>query len=99
VSDKKNKKKNWTHFLGSEIEQGGDDAFFQILPVPLELSTSYGEGTVLGPFHILDASWQLEMFDGKTRPCDLGIHTHSAIECTGKSEQIQARIERVWQKY
>lgn len=75
-------------FLGSEISQGGDDAFFQILPVPYERSVSYGGGTALGPSAILDASWQLEVWDGKSRPCDLGINTLAPVHCEDSDASV-----------
>lgn len=80
------------HFLGSEIEAGGDDAFFHILPVPYERTVSYGSGTGRGPSAILDASWQLEEWDGKGRPCDVGIQTLDAIDCSGNEADVIQRI-------
>lgn len=65
-------------FLGSEYPQPEpNDARFHILPVPYERSVSYGGGTGLGPAAILEASWQLEKWDGKSIPGDLGIYTHA----------------------
>ncbi len=84
---------NYPHFLGSEIPQGSqDDAFFQVLPVPYERTVSYGAGTRLGPSAILDASWQLEMWDGYSRPSDLGIYTCSAVDCQGDEAEVIQRI-------
>lgn len=68
-------------FLGSEIKQPKpEDAFFHILPTPYEKSVSYGSGTGKGPSAILDASWQLETWDGKSTPCDKGIYTHPHVD-------------------
>ena len=65
-------------FLGSEFEPPHEnDAYFHILPIPFEASTSYGEGTASGPSAILGASWQLETWDGKSVPGKRGIYTHS----------------------
>jgi len=80
-------------FLGSEIEQADPEtAMFHILPVPYEKSVSYGSGTALGPKAILKASWQLEQWDGKSKPCDLGIHTCEAVDCDVEPEQVIENI-------
>ena len=80
-------------FLGSEIDQAApDQAMFHVLPVPYEKTVSYGGGTNLGPSSILNASWQLEKWDGKSSPCDLGIHTCEPIDCTVAPEQVMANI-------
>ena len=70
-------------FLGSEIDQGDpQQSMFHVLPVPYEKTVSYGGGTNLGPSAILNASWQLEKWDGKSSPCDLGIHTCAPVDCS-----------------
>lgn len=77
------------HFLGSEIEQGSPaDSRFQVIPAPLERSVSYGGGTGNGPAAILSASWQLEKWDGRSRPCDDGIYTHDTVDCRTGIEQV-----------
>ncbi|HAD08998.1 MAG TPA: agmatinase, partial [Porticoccaceae bacterium] len=64
-------------FLGSEFRHPApEDARFHILPVPWEASVSYGGGTAQGPAAILQASWQLETWDGHGNPSVEGIHTH-----------------------
>ncbi|MBQ0712937.1 MAG: agmatinase [Porticoccus sp.] len=83
----------YPHFLGSEIEQGDPtDALFHIIPVPYERTVSYGGGTAKGPWAILDASWQLETWDGKSTPCELGIYTREAIVCEGEEPAVIERI-------
>lgn len=68
-------------FLGSEISQPEPrDAFFHILPVPYEKSVSYGAGTARGPAAILEASSQLETWDGSSSPCERGIYTHKPVD-------------------
>lgn len=80
-------------FLGSEIEQGDpDNAYFHVIPVPYEHTVSYGDGTAKGPAEILDASWQLELWDGKSTPADLGIYTADAVDCNADPEEVMARI-------
>ncbi|MEL6321279.1 MAG: agmatinase [Cyanobacteria bacterium J06626_14] len=76
-------------FLGSEFQHPlPDDAFFHILPVPYEESVSYGDGTGRGPSAILQASWQLETWDGKSNPSRHGIYTHSPVDVSRKPEDV-----------
>ncbi|NNJ69893.1 MAG: agmatinase, partial [Kiritimatiellales bacterium] len=45
-------------------------------------------GTAKGPTAIIEASYQLEAFDGASQPCIFGIHTHPAqytLEAIGKT--------------
>jgi agmatinase len=56
-----------------------------LVPVPFEMTTSYGRGTVSGPKAIRDASPQLDLFDadfatlGLPRPWEFGIHMEKEI--------------------
>ncbi len=53
-----------------------------ILPVPYELTTSYGQGTRRGPQAIIAASQQVELYDREFKAeCALawGIHTMPAL--------------------
>jgi len=69
------------HFLASEMENTpAEEAFFHIIPAPLEQSVSYGGGTAKGPEAILEASDQLEIWDGESCPMELGIHTAAAVQ-------------------
>ena len=80
-------------FLGSEIDQPApEQAMFHVLPVPYEKSVSYGGGTALGPKAILKASWQLEEWDGKSKPCDEGIYTCPTVDCSVEPEQVIENI-------
>ncbi|TYK65475.1 agmatinase [Colwellia echini] len=80
-------------FLGSEIEQGDPaQSMFHVIPVPYEASVSYGGGTNLGPSAILKASWQLEQWDGKSKPCEQGIYTHPVVDCTVASDLVIENI-------
>ena len=80
-------------FLGSEISQGDvDEALFHVIPAPYEASVSYGGGTAAGPQAIIHASDQLETYDGESEPCDLGIHTHAAVDCRGEAADVLERI-------
>lgn len=85
-------------FLGSEIEQADpQQAMFHVLPVPYEKSVSYGSGTALGPRAILKASWQLEQWDGKSKPCEYGIHTCAVVDCTVEGAQVIDNIAEATQ--
>jgi agmatinase len=86
---------NYPIFLGSEIEQPvPEQAAFHILPVPYEKTVSYGGGTGKGPLAILEASWQLEEWDGKSKPCDQGIYTCPAIDCEVEPAQVIESIAK-----
>lgn len=82
-------------FLGSEFEHPkAEDSYFHILPVPYEESVSYGGGTAQGPKAILEASWQLETWDGKSNPSTLGIHTLPPVPMDGDAAQVVDAIAR-----
>lgn len=82
-------------FLGSEFEHPKqEDAHFHVLPVPYEESVSYGGGTAQGPAKILEASWQLETWDGKSTPSDKGIFTHPPVDMQGDAETVVNNIAR-----
>ncbi|HKK32218.1 MAG TPA: agmatinase [Desulfomicrobiaceae bacterium] len=81
------------YFLDSEIEQPRpEQALFHIICAPYEQTVSYGEGTGKGPAAIIEASQQLELFDGFSIPADEGIHTHPPLACTGSAEQVLEEI-------
>lgn len=85
-------------FLGSEFTHPApEDAYFHILPVPYEASVSYGGGTSLGPAAILEASWQLETWDGKSNPSKLGIYTHPPVVVDTHDEQVINNIAQATQ--
>ena len=80
-------------FLASEIaELAPEAARFHVLPVPYEKTVSYGGGTSRGPAAIVEASAQLERWDGHSDPGAEGIHTWPAIDCSGSPEQVLASI-------
>ncbi len=86
-------------FLGSEIAQPEPgNAYFHVLPVPFEHSVSYGGGTADGPAAILNASWQLETWDGKSIPSKHGIYTHAPVDCEADAEDVLANISAAVQK-
>ncbi len=66
-------------------------AFFHVIPVPMETTVSYGGGTAKGPRAILQASGQLEDFDGRGCPGDLGIHTQAAVKPVAEKKSLEER--------
>jgi len=69
-------------FLGLPEELARkDSARVIVVPVPFEASTSYGKGASFGPSAIIEASWQVEFWDEKSRrePCSMGIFTDQSI--------------------
>lgn len=86
---------NQKGFLESEIGRPGpEESLFHIIPVPLEATVSYGGGASKGPAAILEASQQLELFDGAGVPGEKGIFTHQPINCQGDIEAVITRIEQ-----
>jgi agmatinase len=82
-------------FLASEYAPGKPgDALFHVIPAPLEHTVSYGTGTARGPAAILEASQQLEAWDGYSCPGALGIHTAAAVDCGGSIESALERISQ-----
>jgi len=80
-------------FLASEFTPAmPENALFHIIPAPLEHTVSYGTGASRGPAAILEASQQLEAWDGYSCPGVLGIHTAPAVDCSGSIEAALARI-------
>ncbi len=80
-------------FLGHEIPPSPpEQALFHILPVPWERSVSYGKGTSRGPAAILEASWQLEAWDGDGVPAAAGIYTHPPLDVAGEAAAVIDRI-------
>ena len=81
-------------FLASELpDRRPERSRFHVIPCPMEASVSYGGGTGRGPSAILEASQQLEAWDGASVPLEEGIHTCPAVDCTGDPEQVLGRIE------
>ena len=84
-------------FLGSELtdqEKNPDTALFEVIPCPLEKTVSYGSGTGEGPLALLEASQELERFDGKGFPIEKGIITAEAIDCSLTIEEVMIALRR-----
>jgi agmatinase len=69
-----------------------EKARFEVIPVPLEKSVSYGRGTVSGPAALLEASTHLEAYDGGRVPADAGIHTGPAVDCASEAAAVLAAV-------
>lgn len=86
-------------FLGSEVEaKKADECFFHVIPVPYEASVSYGGGTKLGPDAILEASDQLELFNGHSCPGEKGIFTHMPVDCAHDTKTVMENIYQAAKK-
>lgn len=78
-------------FLASELtdaESNPQTALFEVIPCPLEKTVSYGAGTAAGPLALLEASQELERFDGKSFPIKKGIITSDVINCEQPIELV-----------
>jgi agmatinase len=79
-----------------------DQALFHVIPVPYEKTVTYGTGTRKGPAAILEASQQLELYDGKGIPAEKGIYTDTVHLCGGEEDAVldalAVRVERILKK-
>ena len=91
-------------FLGLQNEDDNPD--IAIIPVPYELTTSYGHGTINGPKSCIEASWQVELFDDKLEdeiPAGFKIHTAPFWETdkgtlAGQLDEI-AQLAKDWHQH
>ncbi len=82
-------------FLSSEVPpRPADQARFHVIPVPYEATVSYAGGTSRGPEAILEASDQLELYDGISFPGENGIFTHHPVDCSGTPENVMENIRQ-----
>jgi N1-aminopropylagmatine ureohydrolase len=81
-------------FLDSELTgvERSETARFQVIPVPLERTVSYGSGTAKGPAAIIEASNELERICGTSEPCRHGIFTQAPLECEGPLSEVMERL-------
>ncbi|ADN01273.1 agmatinase [Spirochaeta thermophila] len=89
----------YPHFLHSEIPNASpEEAFFHVIPVPYERTTSFGKGAARGPSAILEASGQLEVWDGRGIPAEVGIHTGGPVKARTPermAREVAARMRPV----
>jgi agmatinase len=80
------------HFLGEQFSI--EKARFLVLPVPYERTTSYKKGTNQGPKALLDASYQLELYDEELdRETWLkGIHTFPMVISSQSQEKFFPKL-------
>lgn len=84
-------------FLGGAVKPAKPaDAFFHVVPVPFVGERFKQSAMASAPEAILQASQQLETWDGRSNPSRHGIHTHAAVDCkiTGKdgAEKVLQKI-------
>jgi len=81
-------------FLKSEFAPVAKNvAGFHVIPVPMEVSVSYGRGTRQGPQALITASQQLEADIYGYRPGDLGIHTQKPV--VQRTRQAEVWLEAI----
>ena len=81
----------------SDIEKNKDFSKFDIIPVPLEKTVSYGKGTSMGPQAIIEASNELERYTGKSEPCLDGIYTHPFLDCNKPIDIVINELQKLTQ--
>lgn len=84
-------------FLDIGDEVAYDEAQVAVFPVPYEATVSYGRGTSRGPAAILEASRQIESFDGQAagEPADCGIWTDPPLAIPDEPpERVIRRVSR-----
>ena len=84
------------NFLG--LPDLGGDPDVVILQIPYELTTSYGQGTALGPAACVAASGQVELFDpliGEDLPAGYNIHT--APQWDGEGNSLKQQLASISQ--
>ena len=89
------------HFGDSDVpDSGREDADIVILPLCYEAAPYYGEGAGDGPYHILNASAQLEDIDEETLIdwSGLNIHTHPAVVPDGSPEHAVEQMKQAAEK-
>jgi agmatinase len=84
-----------TTFLGlKESDSGPWDVV--ILQIPLEMTSSYGEGTQYGPKACIEASSQVELYDpilSEELPCGAAIHT--AEPWTSDAPSLREQLDSI----
>lgn len=86
-------------FLGLDEEQEGP-VDIAILSLPYELTTSFGEGTDLGPAACIVASAQVELYDpvlAEDLPANCNLHTAEPWDGTGDSllQQLDSMVDHL----
>jgi agmatinase len=82
------------NFLG--LPETGEDVDVVVLPLPYELTTSYGQGTGQGPAACIASSGHVELFDaelGVDLPASLNIYT--APEWNGEGGSLAEQLDNI----
>ena len=81
--------------FGNVPQPAEDEARAAIIPVPLEATVSWGQGTALGPAAIMYASANMELYDEflEQETYRLGIITRRAVDVRGSMEQVLGRVQ------
>ncbi len=92
------------NFLGLDDEHSAlETSGVVVLPIPYELTTSYGQGTRNGPRALLHASLQVELYDrefGGEPALGWGVHTLPALAANYQGpEAMQADIAAAVAEY
>jgi agmatinase len=82
-------------FLGEAEAAEAETSFFHVVPVPLELSDTFGRETAEGPAAILDASQEMEAWDGVSNPSQLGIYTYPPVDVDGVAARALDNVASV----
>ncbi len=79
------------------LQHGEADAAIVLIPVPWEVTTSYGGGTANGPAAILAASRQVDLYDlDVERPYEAGVHMLAeAPEVRAWNEEGRALAQQI----
>lgn len=83
---------NFLGLTGPESER--NNSHYYILPVPYEVTVTYGHGAEYGPIAILAASQEVELFDEELgfEPYKAGIYTAPPAEITHDGPEAQSKI-------
>lgn len=82
-----------TSFLGTAVPPAKPaEAFFHVLPIPYTGSRFKDSAMGDAPGVILQASQEIETWDGRSVPARHGIHTHAPLDCKGDAEKVLERI-------
>lgn len=86
-------KTDWTHFLRLPPElRDSKSSLYHVIPVPYEETVCYGQGTRNGPRAILNASYQLDLFNGTAIPSNSGVFTMKELPVRNAKPAVAARL-------
>ena len=94
--------KEFIPFGGEAIQaEELEEARVVVLPIYYEMAPSFGSGAGEGPYHLLNASFELECLDEETLVDwrQLGIHTVPGVFPTQEPEKAVAEIEAAAGRY